>query len=576
MKIRERISRMIPITMAAVMLCSGCGLRFSGFSEVRDAAGAQAAPSAAADVYESGDYVLTEEPMAMVAYESAADMAGNGAYMRGPAMKTAWGSEWDTQWNTEEYSYQPEHGFISAALQPLSTFAADVDTASYANLRRQLMEGRRPVEDSIRAEEIVNYFHYDYPEPQDGAPFSVTTEIAPCPWNEETKLLLIGLQAKKPDMRELPPSSLTFLIDVSGSMDERNKLPLVQRSFMTLVENLRKQDIVSIVTYSGHEEVVLDGVRASEKNRIMAAIEGLYASGSTNGESALKTAYEIAGNNFIDGGNNRIIMATDGDFNVGVSGEGELTRLVEKMAGNGIYLSVLGYGMGNYKDNRLESIADHGNGNYAYIDTIDEARKVLVGEAGGTLFAVADDVKLQVDFNPAMVKGYRLIGYEDRRMEAQDFADDTKDGGEIGAGHSVTALYEIVPAGSEFEIGEPASRYTKASVQAAEASDAAGADPADPSDSDGEWLTVCIRYKDPGEAKSRLIEIPVTSESVSDEMSDNLSWAAGAAQIAMLLQGSEYAGDSTFENVKERLKPIADDDFKEEFIYLINKAKNAA
>ena len=564
MDIRKKMKKIVPLMTAAVMLCSACSFRFA---ETSGTAAAASKTYAEPDVETEYMEYYTEEAPAM-AYEAAEacvyDSAAMGTYSR----NMGWGPGWDTEWNTEEYAYTPEHGFVSASLQPLSTFAADVDTASYANLRRQLMEGRKPVEDSVRAEEIINYFHYDYPEPQDGKPFSVTAEIAPCPWNEEAKILLVGLQAKKPDMRELPPSSLTFLIDVSGSMDEKNKLPLVQRSFMTLVENLRKQDVVSIVTYSGHEEVVLDGVRASEKNRIMSAIEGLYASGSTNGESALRTAYEIAGRNFIDGGNNRIIMATDGDFNVGISGEGELTRLVQDMAGNGIYLSVLGYGMGNYKDNRLESIADHGNGNYAYIDTVDEARRVLVGEAGGTLFAVADDVKIQVDFNPAMVKGYRLIGYENRRMEAQDFADDTKDGGEIGAGHSVTALYEIIPAGSDFEIGEPASRYGKDTAEKQDSEENAAPDE--------EWLTVCIRYKEPGEESSRLIEVPVTSENTADEMSANLSWAAGAAQIAMLLNGSEYAGDSTFENVKERLKPIADDDFKEEFIYLINKAKNAA
>jgi len=461
------------------------------------------------------------------------------------------------EYNTEEYSYNEENGFLSTVSSPLSTFAADVDTASYANIRRQILEDGYVIPDAVRIEEMVNYFHYDFPEPEGNEPFSVTTELSDCPWNPDTRLLMIGLQAKKLDTREMPQSNLVFLIDVSGSMDEPNKLPLVQRSFMTLVENLDDKDTVSIVTYSSGEEVILDGEPGKNKERIMSAIEELYASGSTNGEDALNMAYEIADKHFIKGGNNRIIMATDGDFNVGISSEGELTRLIKDKAKDGVFLSVLGYGMGNYKDSKLESLADNGNGNYAYIDTIDEARKVLVSEAGGTLFTVAKDVKLQIDFNPAKVKGYRLIGYENRTMAAEDFADDTKDGGEIGAGHQVVALYEIVPAGSDFEVPSAASKYA--------------ASPADDVESD-ELLTVNIRYKAPDGNESTLLEYPVTEDIYASKMSDNMSWAAGVAQAGMLMRESEYAGTSDVDEIRERLRGLATgDDFREEFVYLLRK-----
>lgn len=461
--------------------------------------------------------------------------------------------------NTEEYKYTKENTFRSVAVSPLSTFAADVDTASYSNFRRQVLNGGKVNPDSVRIEEMINYFRYAYPEPTGKEPFTVTTEIAPCPWNKDTQLLLIGLQAKKLNTEEMPQSNLVFLIDVSGSMDYDNKLPLVQRSFMTLVENLDEYDKVSIVTYSSGEEIILDGVPASQKDKIMSAIEGLKARGSTRGDKAIQMAYELAEKNFIKGGNNRVIMATDGDFNVGVTSEGELTNLLKEKAKSGIFLSVLGYGMGNYKDSKLESMADNGNGNYAYIDSIDEARRVLVEEAGGTLFTVAKDVKIQVDFNPAAIKGYRLIGYENRVMAAEDFADDTKDGGEIGAGHQVTALYEIVPVGSDFEIPAVSSKY------------ATGATPSDDTEEPSELLTVNLRYKEPDGDTSTLLEYPVTKESIREEMSTEMSWAAGVAQVSMLLKESEYAGTTDIAEVKERLRAISDDDFRDEFVYLIRK-----
>ncbi|MBO5999253.1 MAG: VWA domain-containing protein [Lachnospiraceae bacterium] len=457
--------------------------------------------------------------------------------------------------NTEEYDYTTENPFRLVRTAPFSTFAADVDTASYANMRRQILNGGSVVPDSVRIEELINYFHYDYPEPSGEEPFSVTFEIADCPWNGETLLMLIGLKAKEPDKENMPQSNLVFLIDVSGSMDEKNKLPLVQRSFMTLAENLDEDDRISVVTYSSGEEVVLDGVPAGEKSRIMSAIEDLQAYGSTNGEKALEMAYEIAEKNYIKNGNNRIIMATDGDFNVGITSEGELVRLIQEKAKGGISLSVLGYGMGNYKDNKLEALADHGRGNYAYIDSIDEARKVLVEEAGGTLFTVAKDVKLQVEFNPAAIKGYRLIGYENRAMAAEEFADDTKAGGEIGAGHEVTVLYELVPTGSSFEIPGIESKYT-AEI---------------PENGSDEFLTLNIRYKEPDEDESRLLSYPVSADSMTDVMSDNMSWAAGTAQAGMLMKGSAYAGTSSIAEIRERLKPISTDDFRDEFLYLLRK-----
>ncbi len=466
--------------------------------------------------------------------------------------------EEEPDWNTEEYDYIKENGFVAVLAQPFATFAADVDTAAYANLRRQLNNGETVRPDSVRVEEMINYFRYDYPQPHAGEPFSVTTEIAPCPWNEQTMLLSVGLQAKDMAREDMPRSNLVFLIDVSGSMAFDNKLPLVQRSFLTLVENLDEGDVVSIVTYSSGERVVLDGTPAENRQEIMGAIESLSAKGSTNGEKAIQLAYDLAQKHYIEGGINRVIMATDGDFNVGASSESELTRLVQSKAANGLFLSVLGYGMGNYKDNKLESMADNGNGNYAYIDSIDEARKVLVSEAGGTLFTVAKDVKLQVEFNPAAIKGYRLIGYENRVMSASDFVDDTKDGGEIGAGHQVTALFEIVPVDSDFEIAAPESRYGNGKN-------------GDGAEFNGEYCVVNIRYKEPEGTESRLLTYPVDTASVRESMSENLTWAAGLAETAMLIKNSKYKGTSSYEGIRAMLKDIANDDFRQEFLRLLDK-----
>ena len=475
---------------------------------------------------------------------------------------------YEPDWNTEEYSYTAENPFLSVKTSPFSTFAADVDTASYANVRRMILGGGTVTPDAVRAEEMINYFHYEYPEPAEDEPFSVTTELAPCPWNTDAELLLIGLQARKPDISRRPVSNLVFLIDVSGSMSDHNKLPLVKRSFRTLVENLTEKDRVTLITYADGEEIVCEGVPGNEKASILSMLESLEAGGATDGQHALEMAYETAEKYYAEGGNNRIILATDGDFNVGITAEGDLTRYIKEKTSGGIFLSVLGYGMGNYKDNKMEALADNGNGNYYYIDNIAEARKVLVEEAGGTLFTVAKDVKLQVEFNPAMVKGYRLIGYENRTMAAEDFSDDTKDGGEIGAGHQVTALCEIIPAGSDFPVPEVESRY---SAGQGSQETYLQTQPESSASSSEEWLTVKIRCKEPEGDTSRLFEYPVSAESTREEMSENMSWAAGVAQTAMLLTDSSYRGTSSYDSIKDRLKGLAGDDCREEFLYLLTR-----
>ncbi|MGH2649480.1 MAG: vWA domain-containing protein, partial [Ginsengibacter sp.] len=353
----------------------------------------------------------------------------------------------DAAFNTEDYDHIIENNFHTASQEPLSTFSIDVDRAAYSNVRRYIEQGMLPPKGAVRIEEMINYFDYNYTPPANDDPFSVHTEIASCPWNSKHQLVQIGLQGKKIPTQDLPPSNLVFLVDVSGSMDEPNKLPLVQESLKLLTDRLRENDNVAIVVYAGNAGVVLPSTSGADKIKIKQAIDELEAGGSTAGGEGIKLAYKIAGQHLKPHGNNRIILATDGDFNVGVSSDDELVSLIEKERQGGIYLSVLGYGMGNYKDNKMEQLADKGNGNHNYIDNLSEAKKVLVNEFGGTLFTIAKDVKLQVEFNPAFVHAYRLIGYENRALANEDFNDDKKDAGELGAGHTVTALYEIIPAG---------------------------------------------------------------------------------------------------------------------------------
>lgn len=458
--------------------------------------------------------------------------------------------------NTSEYSYIADNRFLSAAETPLSTFAADVDTASYANVRGMLNRGETPPADSVRIEEFINYFHYDYPSPKAGEPFSVTAEIAPCPWNAGSVLLMVGLNTEPIDTSELPPSNLVFLIDVSGSMDEPDKLPLCQKAFSLLTEQLGDEDTVSIVTYAGSDQIVLDGVSGRDKPRIMDAVNSLMAGGSTAGASGINTAYELAQKHFIEGGNNRVILATDGDLNVGVSSEGELTRLIEEKRETGVYLSVLGFGYGNYKDNKLQALADHGNGNYSYIDDAYEAKKVLVEEMGATLYAVCKDAKFQVEFNPEKVSEYRLIGYEQRKMDDRDFADDLKDGGEIGAGHSVTALYEL-----KLNHGED-SADTGLKYQTGQTTGSS------------DYLTINIRAKKPDGDVSEEYSYPIGEGSVRTDLSDNMAFAASVCEFGMILRDSEYKGTSTYQSAAELLTGIdnlSGDPYKDEYAYILRR-----
>lgn len=479
-----------------------------------------------------------------------------GDYSLIPMMSYAVSSGYAPEpWNTNEYSYIAEKGFQSVAVSPFSTFAADVDTASYAQLRRLILAGEQAPADAVRIEEILNYFHYDYAQPKGDDPFGVTMSLAPCPWNADTLLLQVGLQAKAVTADERPAHNLVFLIDVSGSMFGSDRLDLVKRAFLMLLDELQPTDTVSIVTYASRDEVVLSGVSAADKVRIMEAISGLEAGGSTNSAAGIQTAYALAEQYAVEGGVNRVLMATDGDFNVGMTSEGDLARLILKEKEKGVRLTMLGVGYGNYKDNKLETLADYGDGNYYYLDSIFEARRALVSEAGGTLVEVAKDVKLQLDFNPARIKGYRLIGYEDRLLAPEDFADDSKDGGEIGSGHRVTALYELASVDSAFDIGAPQSKY---------AQPAAGTD-------NGEWLTLNIRAKKPDADTSELWSYPLTGEA-AETLTDDMKFAAAVAEAGMLLRDSEYKGSASYADALRLARDcdsVTGDPYKEEFVYLL-------
>ena len=463
----------------------------------------------------------------------------------------------EIEWNTNEYTHFDSNRFLSTLTSPLSTFAADADTSSYAHFRRLVLNGEKVPADAVRIEEMLNYFHYDYAQPENGDPFSVTVEIGDCPWNEKTKLMLIGLQTKDVAKAERPGHNLVFLIDTSGSMYGEDRLDLVKRAFLMLLDELDPTDTVSIVAYASQDRVVLEGVPAADKTRIMEAISELEAGGATNGSAGITRAYEIAEKYYVEGGVNRILLATDGDLNVGTTSEGELAELVAGKEKTGISLTCLGVGMGNYKDNKMEALADYGDGNCRYLDTIHEARKALVSEAGGTFITVAKDVKIQVDFNPAKVKGYRLIGYEDRIMAAEDFANDEKDGGEIGSGHRMTALYEIVPAGSDFDFGEAESRYQQDNTQ---------------NGTSTEWLTVAIRAKEPEGTESKLYEYPVGEDQITGALSDNLQFAAAVAETGMIIRNSEWKGTATWDSALELVRgcrSVNGDPYKEEFVYLL-------
>ncbi len=475
-------------------------------------------------------------------------------------------SSFQTGWqpvapNSEEYTEFDENGFKAVTDNPLSTFSIDVDTASYANLRNNITSGMMPDPEAVRLEEMLNYFTYDYEEPGDGVPFSINTEIGKCPWNEDHYLLTVGIQGKNVEKEELPKSNLVFLIDVSGSMDEMDKLPLLKNAFRQLVEELGKDDRVSIVVYSGDSGVILSGARGSEKNLILDKINSLTAGGSTAGASGIELAYSLAEENLIKNGNNRVILATDGDFNVGPSSLEALESIIEEKRESGIYLSVMGFGTGNLKDNKMELLADKGNGNYSYIDSPKEARKVLVEEMSGTLLTIAKDVKIQLEFNPYSVEAYRLIGYENRALANQDFDNDKIDAGELGAGHSVTAVYEITPrtgAAPEEEELKYQSSWTNPQYR-------------------NEITEIRLRYKEPEAEVSKELRQVVTFQNTlvkGVKLSEDFYFAAAVTEFGMILRESQYRGNATVESVLQLAEQGLGEDeegYRQEFIELVDQ-----
>jgi Ca-activated chloride channel family protein len=467
--------------------------------------------------------------------------------------------------NTENYAVIEESRFLPAGSNPRSTFSIDVDAASYTNVRRFLTSGQRPPKDAVRIEELLNYFRYDYPEPEGKDRFSVTTDLAVAPWAPAHRLLRIGIKGRSLRTESVPPSNLVFLLDVSGSMQPPNKLPLVKQAFRLLVQELRPQDRVAIVVYAGAAGLVLPSTPGSDKATILAALDRLEAGGSTAGGAGLRLAYEAAKQHYDRGGNNRVILATDGDFNVGESSDAAMVRLIEERRDQGIFLTVLGFGTGNLKDSRMEQIADKGNGHYAYVDNLSEARRVFVREFAGTLVTIAKDVKIQVEFNPAKVAAYRLVGYENRALRNEDFADDRKDAGELGAGHTVTALYEMVPVGASLEgTGGDLDDLKYQTIR-----------PRSGVNSD-EWLTVQLRYKEPDGTTSRLLTHPVRVRRPAAEPSGDFRFAAAVAAFGLVLRESEYRGTATLDQVLQLARGAEGrdpDGERAEFVRLVESAR---
>ena len=466
--------------------------------------------------------------------------------------------------NTEEYDRIRENEFKDVAQNPLSTFSIDVDTASYSNVRRFLASSQLPPKDAVRIEELINYFDYDYPEPKGKHPFSIVAEISQCPWNKKNRLVHIGLQGKGLNYDELKPCNLVFLVDSSGSMSNANKLPLLKKALGLLLDGLSKKDKVAIVAYAGSAGLVLPSTPATEKGKILAALNKLQAGGSTAGGQGIKLAYGVAKKNLIVGGNNRVVLCTDGDFNVGTSSTSELVRLIEEKRKDDIYLTLCGFGMGNYKDGRMEQISNAGNGNYFYIDNIKEAKKVFVTEMRATLFTIAKDVKIQIEFNPTKVKAYRLIGYENRLLAKEDFDNDKKDAGELGAGHTVTALYEILPAGADVAVAKAGDlKYQETKVKAG-AKDSP------------EIMTVKFRYKPPKSDVSTLIEMPVVDQDIAlGKTSSDFRFSAAVAGFGMLLRDSKFKGDLTYKDVTTLAKGAKGQDangYRAEFIGMVESA----
>lgn len=530
--------------------------RFIGYKEEK-----RVVKSAKLDVKMKTDDVALEECV-VVGYGTMKTKAMTGAYVA--VCPTAM-YDMDTRMNTEEYDRIQENGFKSVADTPLSTFSIDVDPASYSNMRRFINRGELPPADAIRTEELVNYFSYDYPKPTGNDPVKITVEAGTCTWNTAHRLVRIGLKAKEIPTEQLPASNLVFLIDVSGSMWGANRLDLVKSSLKLLVNNLRNKDKVAIVTYAGSAGVKLEATSGGDKQKIREAIDELTAGGSTAGGAGIHLAYQIAKKNFISDGNNRIILCSDGDFNVGVSSAEGLEQLIEKERKSGVHLTVLGYGMGNYKDKKIQVLAEKGNGNHAYIDNLQEANRVLVGEFGATLHTVAKDVKLQVEFNLSQVQAYRLIGYESRLLKDEDFNNDAKDAGDMGAGHTVTAFYEVIPAGVKNEyVGKVDDlKYQKKEKMTLK-----------PTGSD-ELLTVKLRYKVPDKDVSRKMELPFV-DNKGDSVSSDFRFASAVAMFGQLLRDSDFKGTADYDKVIKLAKQGLNNDergYRREFIRLVEAAK---
>jgi len=530
--------------------------RFIGYKEEK-----RVVKSAKLDVKMKTDDVALEECV-VVGYGTMKTKAVTGAYVA--VCPTAM-YDMDARMNTEEYGRIQENGFKSVADTPLSTFSIDVDPASYSNMRRFINRGELPPADAIRTEELVNYFSYDYLKPTGNDPVKITVEAGTCTWNTAHRLVRIGLKAKEIPTGQLPASNLVFLVDVSGSMWGANRLDLVKSSLKLLVNNLRNKDKVAIVTYAGSAGVKLEATSGGDKQKIREAIDELTAGGSTAGGAGIHLAYQIAKKNFISDGNNRIILCSDGDFNVGVSSAEGLEQLIEKERKSGVHLTVLGYGMGNYKDKKIQVLAEKGNGNHAYIDNLQEANRVLVGEFGSTLHTVAKDVKLQVEFNPSQVQAYRLIGYESRLLKDEDFNNDAKDAGDMGAGHTVTAFYEVIPAGVKNEyVGKVDDlKYQKKEKMTLK-----------PTGSD-ELLTVKLRYKAPDKDVSRKMELPFV-DNKGDSVSSDFRFASAVAMFGQLLRDSDFKGTADYDKVIKLAKQGLNDDergYRREFIRLVEAAK---
>lgn len=493
-----------------------------------------------------------------------AEMPPDAMILDGPAAEAAA----PDRFNTETYDRIYENAFLLVRQQPRSTFSIDVDTASYANVRRFLNGGDLPPKDAVRIEELVNYFPYDYQPPDDNAPFAARVEVSACPWNAGHRLARIGLKGREIAQEQRPAANLVFLLDVSGSMQDPGKLPLLKSAMRMLVGQLSGQDRVAIAVYAGASGLVLPSTSCEEKASILAALDQLEAGGSTNGGEGIQLAYNVAQENLTQEGINRVILCTDGDFNVGTTNQGYLTRMIEEKAKSGVFLTVLGFGMGNYKDSTLEKLADKGNGNYGYVDTIHEARKLLVEQLAGTLVTIAKDVKIQVEFNPSRIGAYRLIGYENRMLRDEDFRDDTKDAGEIGAGHTVTALYELVPAGEEMKLPEvDPLKYQ----EPAEPSQAAQSE---------EILTLKLRYKEPDGDTSRELVFPIADPGapLADATTD-FRFAASVAAFGMLLRDSQHKGEATYDLALELADSAKGNDpfgYRGEYLQLVRTAKALA